>query len=375
MKVVFLTNLPSPYRRMFFSELGKLCDLTVIYEREEARDRDKKWKSEYVNTYEEIFLKSKNIGDENSVSFDILKYLKKNQYDIYIIGMYSTFTAMLAIMYLKIKRIPFIQSTDGGFISDENRLKYIVKRFFIGSADLWLSTGDNSTKYLCHYGAEMEKIVKYPFTSIRSIDLNNRSKMNLNEKELIKQKIKINEEKVLISVGRFSYGHGYRKGFDTILDVADKIDPEIGIYIIGEKPSKEFVKKKQDKNLNNVHFIGFLEQNDLSKYYAVADAFILLTREDIWGLVINEAMSFSLPIITTYQCNAGLELIKDDVNGYLVDAEDVASTVEIINKIFSNNELLNRLGRNAKVAIQDYSIENMANRHIEIFEEFCQRKK
>ena len=32
MKVLFMTNLPSPYRVRFFAELGKKCDLTVIYE-------------------------------------------------------------------------------------------------------------------------------------------------------------------------------------------------------------------------------------------------------------------------------------------------------------------------------------------------------
>ena len=44
MKVLFLTNLPSPYRVKFFSELGNLCELTVLYERKSASDRDDKWK-------------------------------------------------------------------------------------------------------------------------------------------------------------------------------------------------------------------------------------------------------------------------------------------------------------------------------------------
>ena len=42
------------------------------------------------------------------------------------------------------------------------------------------------------------------------------------------------------------------------------------------------------------------------------------TREDIWGLVINEAMAYGLPIITTDNCLAGLELIKNEENGYII---------------------------------------------------------
>ena len=52
-----------------------------------------------------------------------------------------------------------------------------------------------------------------------------------------------------------------------------------------------------------------------------SDLFVLPTREDIWGLVINEAMSFGLPIITTRKCIAGTELITDGENGYLLEAD------------------------------------------------------
>ena len=43
MKILFLTNIPSPYRVDFFNELGKLCDLTVLFEKQIAQDREKQW--------------------------------------------------------------------------------------------------------------------------------------------------------------------------------------------------------------------------------------------------------------------------------------------------------------------------------------------
>ena len=45
LKVLFITNIPSPYRVDFFNELGKMCDLTVLFERKDALDRDTKWLS------------------------------------------------------------------------------------------------------------------------------------------------------------------------------------------------------------------------------------------------------------------------------------------------------------------------------------------
>ena len=117
MKVLFLTNVPAPYRVDFFSELGEKVDLTVVYERDSASNRNEKWKSKAKGNFKEIYLKSKKIGSENSLSFEIIRYLKNYKYDHIIIGQYSTFTAMIAILYMKLHKIRFIINSDGGFIN------------------------------------------------------------------------------------------------------------------------------------------------------------------------------------------------------------------------------------------------------------------
>ena len=45
MNILWLTNIPSPYRVNFFNELGKYCDLTVLFEKKASDERDKSWKS------------------------------------------------------------------------------------------------------------------------------------------------------------------------------------------------------------------------------------------------------------------------------------------------------------------------------------------
>ena len=56
MKILFITNLPSPYRVDFFNELGKKIDLTVCYERESSSERDAKWINTIMNNGYLIFL-------------------------------------------------------------------------------------------------------------------------------------------------------------------------------------------------------------------------------------------------------------------------------------------------------------------------------
>ena len=65
LKVLFLTNIPSPYRVDFFNELGKFCDLTVTFEGRTATDRNKKWKSDTFKEFKGYFLKGIRTGSDH----------------------------------------------------------------------------------------------------------------------------------------------------------------------------------------------------------------------------------------------------------------------------------------------------------------------
>ncbi len=367
MKVLFLANLPSPYRALFFAELGKLCDLTVIYERESASNRNEKWKAKTENTYRAIFLNGLKTGTDNSICPGIIRYLRKEKFDKYVVGMYSTYTAMIAITYFRIHHIPFYLSTDGGFIQEESQIKFKIKKHFISSASWWLCPSDKAKDYFVHYGAQKDRTFKYPFTSLLRKDIEEASVLSYFEKLKIRAKHGLTEEFILLSVGRFSYEGGYGKGYDTLLEAAEYLPENIGVYIVGDEPTEEFLNWKKEKNLNHVHFVGFKEKKELAEFYAGSDVFILLTKRDVWGLVINEAMCFGLPIITTKQCLAGLELVHQNTNGFLVEATDVNATVSAIKDCFSDREYLYRMGFESRKLIEGYSIENMAYEHMNVF--------
>ena len=72
-KVLYLTNIETPYRVHFFNELAKVCDLTVMYERRKSANRNAKWASSVQKTFNVEFLDGKEIGNEYSFSFGITK--------------------------------------------------------------------------------------------------------------------------------------------------------------------------------------------------------------------------------------------------------------------------------------------------------------
>ena len=81
-----------------------------------------------------------------------------------------------------------------------------------------------------------------------------------------------------------------------------------------------------------------------------------------WSL--NEALAYGLPTITTDRCVAGLELIEDGVNGYVVPVGDAAQLGEKINAVLASD--LEAMGRASLEKVRPYTLENMAKTHGEI---------
>lgn len=267
---------------------------------------------------------------------------------------------MLSILFLKLFKIPYILNSDGGFVKKDSLITKKIKRFFISGASAYLSSSKGTSDYLRYYGASGDILI-YPFTSsfrnevYKVIDDSNKIRL--------KEKLKIEEKIVVLFSGQFIH----RKGIDVLLNASAKISKEVGVYIVGGKPTDEYKKIQHDFNLRNVHFVDFMPPAELSEYYKTADIYVLPTREDIWGLVINEAMSYGLPVITTDKCLAGLELIENGKNGYIIHSESVDELSNRLNELIENPELRILMAKNNKEKIHQYTLEEMAKRHYEFF--------
>ena len=140
---------------------------------------------------------------------------------------------------------------------------------------------------------------------------------------------------------------------------------DVGVYIIGGEPTEELKELINHYELKNVHFVPFKPKNELVYYFASADLFVLPTREDIWGLVVEEAMSFGLPVITTNKCVAGVELLEGQEMS-IVESEDINMLSIAITKMLSNSGLI--AGERNIEIVKEYTIEKMTECHMRAFE-------
>ncbi len=362
-KVLFLTNYPSPYRVRFFDELGKHMDVTVLFADriEDKKHRSAAWYVAGEGHFRSVQLEKRiaAIGT-NSLCADVIQWLKQDFDHIVICG-YSHPTMILAMYWLNLHRIPFWMEVDGGLIRQEGKAKYLLKKHLVTRASKWLSTGKGITDYLVHYGAKEEKVTVYPFSSLGEGDILPEV-VSREEKAVLRRELGIEEGKMILAIGQFVP----RKGFDILLKAAKDLPKDTAICIVGGEATGEYLELKESLDLGQVHFQGFQPKDVLTKYYRAADLFILPTREDIWGLVINEAMAFGLPVITTDRCGAGLELVEDGVNGYLVPIENVEALAEKTRLCLQSD--LRKMGEASLERIRPYTIENMAKVHGEILE-------
>lgn len=354
MKVLYTTTVPAPYKVDMFEELGKQCDLTVVFEKRKLSYRNEGWMRANFQNFKAIFLKGISIKDR-IISLKLISLIRNGRFDAIIIGAYSTPSAMIAIEYMRAKKIPYILSSDGGLIKKDSTLGSILKKRYIGSASAWMSTGTVTTDYLCHYGADKKGIHIYPFSSVKEADVQ-RSEIGKNEKEEIRNMLCIKEKYCIVSVGQFIH----RKGFDLLLTASKDIPKNVGIYIIGGEPTEEYLAMKKKYGLTNVYFVGFKAKDELAEYYKAADLFVLPTREDIWGLVINEAMAYGLPVITTDKCVAGLEMVENGVTGYIIQTDDAKALAATINQAIIGGLLQEEQCRRTAL---EYTIESMAKEH------------
>jgi glycosyltransferase involved in cell wall biosynthesis len=354
-KIMILSVFPAPYRVGVFKQLSKNFDITLFFERLNDESRSSDWFVRNTEFPFDLLLD----GKSKQKYKQSIKNL--NQYDVVLVYDYSTVTAMKLMLKCIFSKKKYILNCDGAFINS-HPIKDRIKKFFIKRAAACFANGEHAKQYFLNYGAKEENIHLHNFSTLYEKDIL-QEPLPISEKELLRKELDLPNGKIIVSVGQFIF----RKGYDILLNACRNISSEHQLIIIGggekEQEYRQFIEKYK---LENVKILGFKSKNEIFKYYKAADLFILPTREDIWGLVINESMACGLPVITTDKCIAGLELVKCGENGFIVPVEDASQLANKINCILSDNELQEKMGEKSLELIKPYTIENVAKGHTEV---------
>ena len=169
------------------------------------------------------------------------------------------------------------------------------------------------------------------------------------------------DDKIILCIGRVTKD----KGVEDFCKVAEKLTKYKFIFVGGYRNEKYYHSIYQ-RYSNIVNFLG--ERNDVFNIYKSSDIFLTLSHRESAGLVLMEAMNFSLPLIGWDICGIR-DVINDDDNGYLCQFGNIDQVVEKINLLFENQSIYNQKSINSFKSSSKYTIEKNTERLINIFNE------
>ncbi len=175
----------------------------------------------------------------------------------------------------------------------------------------------------------------------------------------------INEDdKILLTVNRLQP----RKRIDILIEAIPfvrKEYPNIKVLIIGSGPEERNLKGLVRRlNIGDVvKFLGYIEEDELPTFYANADIYIHLAKNEPFGLSVLEAMSFGKPVISVYEGNPA-EIIKEGETGLFVRPQP-ADLGERINYLLRNEAKRRDMGLKAAAFVRNhYNWEDFIERFI-----------
>lgn len=209
------------------------------------------------------------------------------------------------------------------------------------------SSGEETNKYFEYYNITSTKIYNYHFSSLTA--------QEIYEHEKVHKSVKDNNRFMILYVGQIIE----RKGIDILLSAIVGLE-DIELDIVGGTVNDELEKIIKVNKMENVRFHGFKTGENLERFFANCDVFILPSRYEIWGLVVNEAISFNKPVITSNFVNAGLDLGKKYNCGLVFENGDVLELRNAILSLKNDRILYNQLVDNCAEINKVYTIDQMA---------------
>ena len=359
-KVCWISNAPAPYKVALMQLLGKQVELTCLFECRGEKDREKSWYDYRFSGFQAIFLSE---TDARAV----IRH-QAAECDCLINSDYTKPICMYAVRQFHRAHKPTILHADGGLAVPRGMMDQVIS-LVMKKNDYFMSSGSETDQYFRYYGIPKDHIFHYRFACMPAAQLEENRSMR-EHYERCRSQCGYQEAVIFLSVGQ----QIPRKGYDLLAKALEGTDPsKIGVYVIGGLPEDDVSCILQGKRISNMHFLPFMESRKLSAYYAGADVFVLPTRYDIWGLVINEAMSFGLPILSTTTCVAARQFSSLFQNAVLYDAENIAALHENLLKLAAEQEFRRHLGNRSATGIREYSLESMCADFVQTLQEVMER--
>ena len=306
---VIVTHIPAFYKVNLYNELAKQLKILVVFI---ASNTSEKRADDFI-TLKKANFEYKVLFDGNFQDRDVLRNISKlkqileeiNYKKLLVSGWDLKEFWYLVFTNIKSKNCLALESTINE--SRVDGIRGLIKKIFLSRISIVFASGKlhvellDALKYKC--------IVKVT----KGVGIINKPNFKPIKKEY---------QKRFLFVGRLSKV----KNLEVIITIFNKLK-DYKLTIVGTGEDEKYLKSIANKN---IIFLGAIENKDLKNKFHENDIFVLPSISEPWGLVVEEALYFGLPVIVSEYCGSS-ELIQNDINGYIFNPNNIRNIILSIN--------------------------------------------
>jgi glycosyltransferase involved in cell wall biosynthesis len=330
-RLAVLTNILAPYRLPIYRRLAEHFDLTVLYSGHEPNRAQ--WNGladglqrmhvkhsfgiavPWLKRDQQAVLDSRYLHVNPGFFTDLLRV-----HPDAVISDELGFRTIMALLYAKLFAKP-LWVWWGGTVHTERGIGFgrrFLRRRLASIVHGWFSYGATSTEYLESLGIPRSSIVELQNCVFEEPYV-----------EITPPAVRLDVRPVLLCVSRLVPG----KGVDLLLDAAARLQREglrFSLLLVGDGPEKLRLEgKAQELGLRDVVFHPPQPPDRVPMLYRSADVLVFPTLDDVWGLVVNEALWSGLPALVSIYAGCARELVPSSSTFDPLDPTDFADKLAL----------------------------------------------
>jgi glycosyltransferase involved in cell wall biosynthesis len=301
---------------------------------------------------------AKEPGFWRPMSREIFRTLQHGHFDAVWSHGYSTANSLRVIASAAMLSIPLLLRAESTLHDRARGLpKLAAKECFFHSLRpqiaAVLAIGEANALYWRHYFGEDMPIFRMPY-AVDNQFFQRKAAEAAPEREALRQDLGLEPGHPVILFA--SKLQERKRCIDLI--AAHRLLPQPRPYLLivgdGEERQKLEAQAAGDPG---IRFLGFRNQSELPRYLDLCDVFVLPSRHEPWGLVVNEAMNAGRPVVVSDDVGCQQDLVRDGETGAVFPAGDVAALTAAIQRVLSTPETVATMGARGRELIGHYSFE------------------
>lgn len=371
-RVALATNVISPYRVPLFAALGRTpnwdlqllscCEMEFDHQWMPIVDFPFAHKKSLNISYMRLSKHSGQVSFTNRsqvhIPLGLWVDLSRFRPDVVISGEMGA-RSLIAGIYALVARKSFVIWSYGTLHSERDITwkQRLLRKVILRMAHAVVGMGSEARRYFQSLGIPGEVIFDAP----NAIDSSFRPTDPSPEKRsAIREQLGMSGLCYLY-VGKFISGKGINELLDAWEIFSKCQDVQVSLVLVGDGSQKESLARRvTEQRMRGVRFVPFVQPDELPNIYHAADVLVFPTLQDVWGLVINEAMTLGLPVICSKYAGCASDLIIEDKNGWSVDPKNREDLVRTLRKAWDARDKKEAIAKAGQTLIAGLSIQIMA---------------